>query len=85
MLEGYDKKLGALKTTDLRIRVVIEENDMIIEHSSEEFGTNGHMHVSGLAEGMKQLVEYYLEHLIWKYEEANVAEHASVKGDHEAD
>lgn len=70
MLEGYDDKFGALKCTDIRVSIKIDDNyDTIISHSSVEFDTNGHMHCTNLADGMKLLVEYYLEHLIWKYEE----------------
>lgn len=68
MLDGYNKKNEALEYTDIRVSVTIDQNDTIINHSSHEFGTNGHMHCSSLAEGMKMLVDYYLERLIWKSE-----------------
>jgi hypothetical protein len=68
MLKGYDTRTGALRETDIKITVDQSDDDIIICHESKEFGTNGHMHCNTLDSGITTLVEYYLEHLIWKYE-----------------
>lgn len=77
MLDDYNKETGCLRGTDISIAISITNVDTIIQHESEEFGTNGHIHCgNGLAYGIKQLVELYLEKLIWKFEDRDNASQA---------
>lgn len=68
ILAGYDVKTGCLQYTDIRVWVTIDQHDTIINHASEEFKTDGHIHCANLSEGIKELIEMYLERLIWMNE-----------------